>query len=77
MKRIVIVGLAAVAMLGLARGMRERLPKLMERMMEDVMPNMMDSCFAQMDPERRKSMLTHCRGMLDRMEEKYSTAEAT
>jgi hypothetical protein len=71
------MGLAAVAVLGLARRMRERLPQLMERMMEDVMPNMMDSCFAQMDPERRKFMLTHCRGMLDRMEERYVTAEAT
>jgi hypothetical protein len=77
MRRLVLMGLAAVAVLGLARGMRERLPKLMERMMEDVMPNMMDSCFAQMDPERRKFMLTHCRGMLDRMEERYVTAEAT
>ncbi len=76
MRRIVITGLAAAALLGLARRMRGRLPKLMERMMEDVMPNMMGACFAQMKPERRKFMLAHCRGMLDRVEEECVTAEA-
>ena len=42
-----------------------------EHMMQDVMPRMMDSCFGEMDRERREFMLTHCRGMLDQMEEKY------
>jgi hypothetical protein len=33
----------------------------------------MDSCFSVMDGERRTFMLGHCRGMLDKMEEKYVT----
>ena len=49
---------------------------IVERMREDIMPNMMGSCFAQMDPDRRRFMLAHCRGMLDRMEEQYVRAEA-
>ncbi len=76
-KRLVVIGLVAVGMIALSGRLRAALAKLMERMMENVMPKMMDSCFAQMDPERRKFMLTHCRGMLDRVEEKYVTAEAT
>ncbi len=75
MKRLVVMGLVAIAMLALSRRLREALPALMERMMEDGMPKMMDACFAQMDPERRTSMLTHCRGMLDQVEEKYVRAE--
>ena len=43
----------------------------MEEMMENMMPRMMDSCFSQMDGERREFMLRHCRGMLDEMEQKY------
>ncbi len=76
MKRLVVMGLVAVAMLALSGRLRAALPRLMERMMEDHMPKMMDSCFAQMSPERRAFMLTHCRGMLDRMEEKYVKPEA-
>lgn len=75
MKRLVVMGLVAIAMLALSRRLRESLPGLMERMMEDGMPRMMDACFAQMDPERRKFMLARCRGMLDQMEEKYAPAE--
>ncbi|MEE8421315.1 MAG: hypothetical protein V3S31_00910 [Dehalococcoidia bacterium] len=75
MKRLLVMGLVAIAMLALSRRLRDALPRLMERMMEDGMPKMMDSCFAQMDAERRTSMLTHCRGMLDQMEEKYVRAE--
>ncbi len=40
-----------------------------------MMPVMMDNCFSQMDRERREFMLTHCRSMFDRMEEKYLPAE--
>ncbi len=76
MKRLLVVGVMAGGAFGLVRATRGAVPKLMERMMENVMPKMMDSCFAQMDPERREFMLTHCRGMLDRMEEKYVRAEA-
>ena len=42
-----------------------------ERMMIDMMPQMMDNCFSEMDRERRQFMLSHCRGMLDQMDEKY------
>ena len=78
MGRLLVLGLVA---LGIAAGIRatsKSLPKLMEAMMERVMPKMMDSCFAQMDAERRDFILAHCRGMLDKMEQKYVTAkEAT
>ena len=48
-------------------------PDQFEQMMQDNMPGMMDTCFAEMDAERREFMLGHCRGMLDNMEEKYVT----
>ena len=76
MKRLVKTGLVAVVMLVLALIVRQRIPRLMEHMMETVMPKMMGSCFAQMDFDRRRFMLAHCRSMLDQMEEKYVTAEA-
>lgn len=44
-------------------------------MLLEMMPTMMDTCFYQMDKERREFMLTHCRGMLDKMEEKSLPAE--
>jgi hypothetical protein len=50
----------------------KRAPELMERMMENVMPQMMDTCFRQMSQERREFMLGHCRGLLDQMDERYS-----
>ena len=40
-------------------------------MMLNLMPRMMDNCFSAMDAERREFMLTHCRSMLDQMEERY------
>jgi hypothetical protein len=60
-------------------GMAEMMPQMMgkmgheeiERMMLDMMPRMMDTCFSEMEGERRQFMLSHCRGMLDQMEEKY------
>ena len=51
-------------------------PERMERMMLDMMPGMMGTCFSAMDEEQRQSMLKHCRGMLDEMEEKYAGASA-
>ena len=71
MKRFLIFMIAAAGALALARTSQKSAPKAMERMMEKVMPKMMDGCFAQMDIERRRFMLSHCRGMLDQMEEKY------
>ena len=63
--------------------MGEMMPQMMgnmgneeiESMMLDMMPRMMDTCFSEMDRERRQFMLTHCRGMLDQMEEKYLRPE--
>ncbi len=49
----------------------------MEHMMLKMMPQMMDTCFAEMDQERRQFILSHCRGMLDRIEAKYPGAAAT
>lgn len=75
MRRLLIVVAAitgAMVMLGIARALlRPRAIGMMERMMEHVMPRMMDACFGQMSEERRKFMLTHCRGMLDHVDEKY------
>ena len=78
MRRLVFVGIGGLliaAMLGrIARG---RLTQLIEPMMENVMPEMMDRCFDAMSPERRVFMLSHCRGMLDQMEQKYVPHEVT
>ena len=77
MRRRMIVGLTVALGIAVARKVvGRRIPKLMEHMMENVMPRMMDSCFAQMSPGRREFMLAHCRGMLDAMEEKYGKAHA-
>lgn len=75
MRRVVVFLVAsAIVMLGF-RGLRgiafARAMPLMEHLMENVMPSMMDSCFAAMSPERREFMLGHCRGMLNRVEAKY------
>ena len=48
-----------------------------ERMMFDIMPRMMDTCFSEMDRQRRQFMLNHCRGILDQMEEKYTGPTVT
>jgi hypothetical protein len=50
-------------------------PEDFEKMMQDTMPGMMDTCFSQMDHERRTFMLAHCRGKLDQMDEKYVAAQ--
>ncbi len=76
MKRLLVIALVVLMAMKLARRIPERSPRLMEHMMEHVMPKMMDSCFVQMGPERRRFMLRHCRSMLDNMQEKYVTAEA-
>ena len=72
MKRLLVIALVVLMAMKLARRIPERSPRLMEH----VMPKMMDSCFAQMGPERRRFMLRHCRSMLDNMQKKYVTAEA-
>ncbi len=63
----------------MSKMMSEMMPQMMEKMgsgeierlMLDMMPSMMDTCFSEMDRERRQFILTHCRGMLDKVEEKY------
>ena len=81
MKRLVLIGIAmaGVAMgLGVARHLVwTRAPRLMERMMENVMPQMMGTCFAQMSQEQREYMLGHCRVLLDRMDEQYTVTGPT
>ena len=75
-KRLVL-GFLIIAVVGAAARTiaRRKLPELMEHMAEDVMPKMMDACFAQMSPDRRIFMLSHCRGMLDRVEAKYDATQ--
>ena len=59
--------------------MRKVMPRMIEsmvheqikHMMLNMMPRMMDGCFSQMDFQRCEFTLTHCRGMLDQMKEKY------
>ena len=79
MKRWIVFGVAGVGLL-LAAGVARRLVPdrvlgLFDRMMEDVMPGMMDACFGSMPQQRREFMLDHCRGALDRVEAKYGAAE--
>ncbi len=72
MKRLALAVLVIAIVGGITRRIaRRKFPVLMDHMMKDVMPDMMDSCVAHMGPERRSFMLAHCRGMLDRMEAKY------
>ena len=71
MKRLVLAVLVIAVVGRITRRIAQRkFPELMEHMMEDVMPDMMDACFAHMGPQRRRFMIAHCRGMLDRMEAK-------
>jgi len=58
-----------------ARGaLRANAARLMQRMMEQGMPRMMDRCFAMMSAEQRDSMLAECRRELDHLEAKYVRA---
>ncbi len=75
MKRLMITAGLLGGLAVLARLAQRRSPALMEHMMENVMPGMMDHCFAQMDRARQEFMLAHCRGMLDQMETKYLKVE--
>ncbi len=76
MRRLIVVAFAALLVATvLGRIARGRLPQLIEAMMENAMPQMMDRCFGAMSAERREFMLSHCRGMLDLMERKYVTHE--
>ena len=81
MKRLVLIGIGmagVMAGLGVVRlVLGKRGPELMERMMENVMPQMMGTCFAQMSQEQREYMLGHCRGLLDRMDEQYTVTGPT
>jgi len=68
---------AVMVVVGIARfAVRVIAPKLMERMAKNVMPEMMDVCFGQMSQDQRESMLTHCRGALDRVDEKYEVTSS-
>jgi hypothetical protein len=74
-RRLALIG-AGIVGVGVALGVvryvvRAVAPQLMEQMATKVMPGMMDACFGQMPEERRTFMLTHCRTMLDRIDEKY------
>lgn len=72
MRKLLLMGLVtALAVWVIRRSTGPALLRLMESMMERGMPRMMDACFAQMSAQRRQFMLTHCRAMLDRMDEKY------
>lgn len=71
-KRLLLIFLVGVVVGATARrNVRRKLSGVIEHMVENVMPQMMDSCFAQMSPERRTFMFAHCRGTLDRVEAKY------
>ncbi len=62
---------------GMAKMMGKMGHEEIEGMMLDMMPRMMDTCFSAMDRERRQFMLTHCRSMLDQMDEKYMGTAVT
>ncbi len=48
--------------------MKDMSPEQMMGMMHEVMPKMMESCFAKMSAEERASTLSMCRSMLDNLE---------
>jgi hypothetical protein len=81
MKCLVLIGIAMAGVaigLGVARHVVwTRVPRLIERMPENVMPQMMGTCFAQMSREQREYMLGHCRGLLDRMDEQCTVTGPT
>jgi hypothetical protein len=66
--------------------METMMPKMMEYFMggedskekaeniHEFMPAMMEDCMSEMDEEERKNMLSFCRGMLDKMEKKFSSS---
>lgn len=71
--KVVVILAGVIGGLAIARFVVwKRAPRLMERMMEDILPQMMDTCFGQMSQERREFMLGQCRGMLDDMDERYA-----
>ncbi len=78
MKRLLTIAAGLVGLIVLAAIVRITIgrvaPRMMEAMAEHVMPRMMDRCFGSMSAERREFMLTHCRGMLDRIDDKYAVS---
>jgi hypothetical protein len=77
-RRLILIGIAIVALelafVVVRYVVPKAAPRLMELMAEQVMPRMMDAYFGQMSADRRTFMLAHCRGMLDRVDEKYQSA---
>ena len=67
------------------RMMGEMMPKMMEYFMggedskekaeniHEFMSAMMEDCMSGMDEKERKNMLSFCRGILDKMEQKFSS----
>ncbi len=49
----------------------ERLKRSFRLKMMTKMPKMMENKLSRMSEDNRKEMLTECRGMLDKMEEKF------
>jgi hypothetical protein len=77
MRKLLLIGVTFAIVASLVRRLvGPALPRLIESMMEKAMPQMMDACFAQMGGERRRFMLSHCRGLLDQMDAKYMRPQA-
>lgn len=61
--------------------MSEFMPELMDKLgphgmaklMNDMIPGMIEACFSGMDMEQRRSMLKKYRSMLDSLEQNYLT----
>lgn len=74
-------GMAQMMGENMCQGMPQMMAKMgrqeIASMMLDTMPRLMHTCFSGMDPQPREFMLTHCRGMLDQVEEKYLRQERT
>lgn len=58
----------------MGRMMPQMMRSMAHQQVENMMPRMMDACFSSMDAQRREVMLTHCRSMLDQMEDRYLKA---
>lgn len=46
-------------------------PEKKRKMMETMMPRMMENCLTSMNKEERQKMFTFCHAMLGEMEEKF------
>ena len=65
-----------VSMIGRLILMKKAGPEGVQKMFMDVMPKVMDSAFAKLQPEKRQQMLAHCHAMIAGLDAKYGEPTA-